>query len=89
MLLLGWGVAHRLPPSFRLRLVLPNDLLGHIIDQGSAVNEGGGVEGAVLQALLDHFPDGGLREGSGVDLLWLLGEYQLPAGQYSLHLHLD
>ena len=72
MLLLGWGVAHRLPPSFRLRLVLLDDLLGHIVDQGSAVNEGGGVEGAILQALLNHLSDGGLWEGPVIDLFRLL-----------------
>jgi patatin-like phospholipase/acyl hydrolase len=52
--------------------VLPDDLLRHIVDQRLAVNEGGGVKGAILQALLDHLSDGGLREGPVVDLLLLL-----------------
>ena len=51
--------------------MLPDDLLGHILNQGSAVDEGGGVKGAILQALLDHIPNGGLREGPVVDLLRL------------------
>ena len=37
------------------------------------VNEWGGVKGDILQALLDHLPYSGLREGSVVDLLRLLG----------------
>ena len=40
--------------------MLPDDLLGHVLNQGSAVDEGGGVEGAILQALLDHLSNGGL-----------------------------
>ena len=69
--------------------MLPDDLLGHVVDQGSAVDVGGGVKGAVVQALLDDLPDGGLREGPGVDLLVLMGGGLLPPGQYRLHLHLD
>ena len=53
--------------------MLPNDLLGHEVDHWPAINEGGGVEGAILHALLDHLSDGGLREGPVVDLLRLLG----------------
>ena len=53
--------------------VLPDDLLGHIVDQWPAVDEGGGVKGAILQALPDHLPHSGLREGPVVDLLRLLG----------------
>ena len=69
--------------------MLPNDLLGHEFDHWPAVNEGVGVEGAILQALLDHLSDGGLREGPVVDLLRLLAGYLFPSGQYCLHLHLD
>ena len=68
---LFWGVSNHLPSFLRCRLVLPDDLLGHIVNQGSAFDEGGGVKGAVLQALLDHLPDGGLWEGPVVDLLRL------------------
>ena len=51
--------------------MLPDDLQGHIVDQGPAVDVRGGVKGAVLQALLDHLSDGGLWEGPVVDLLRL------------------
>ena len=40
--------------------MLPDDLLGHIINQWLAVDEGGGVKGAVIQAFLDHLSDGSL-----------------------------
>jgi hypothetical protein len=53
--------------------VLPDDLLRHIVDQRPAVDEGGGVKGAILQALLDHLSDGGLSKGPVIDLLRLLG----------------
>ena len=53
--------------------MLPDDLLGHIVNQWSAVNEGGGVENAILQALPDHLPHRRLWEGSVVELLRLLG----------------
>ena len=69
--------------------MLPDDLLRHIVNQWPAVYEGGGVKGAFLQALLDHLPDGGLREGSVVDLLRLLAGKRFPPGQYRLHLHLN
>ena len=52
--------------------MLADDLFGHIVNQWSAVNEGGGVKGAILQALLDHLSDGGLWEGPVVDLFRLL-----------------
>ena len=44
---------------------MPDDLQRHIVNQGPAVDVGGGVKGAVLQALVDHFSDGGLWEGPG------------------------
>ena len=53
--------------------MLPDDLLGHIVNQWPAVNKGGGVENAILQALPDHLPHSGLWEGSVVDILRLLG----------------
>ena len=70
--------------------MLPDDILGHIVNQWSAVDEGGCVKGNVLQGLLDHLPDGGLREGPVVNLLRLLagGKRSLP-GQYRLHLYLN
>jgi hypothetical protein len=34
-----------------------DSLLGDVADQGSAVDEGGGVEHAVVEALLDDLPD--------------------------------
>ena len=70
---LGWGVSHRLPPFLRRGYVLSDDLLGHEVDHWPAVDEGVGVKGAILQALLDHLSDGGLRKGPVVDLLRLLG----------------
>ena len=51
--------------------MLPDDLQRHIVNQGPAVDVGGGVKGAVLQALLDHLSDGSLWEGPVVDLLRL------------------
>ena len=53
--------------------MLPDELLRHIVNQWPAVYEGGGVKGAILQALPDHLSDGGLREGPVVDLLRLMG----------------
>ena len=53
--------------------VLSDDLLGHIVNQWSAVNNGSGVESAILQALPDHLTYSGLWEGSVVELLRLLG----------------
>ena len=69
--------------------MLPDDFLRHIVDQRPAVNEGGGVKGAILKALLDHLMDGGLREGPVVDLLRLLAGKRFPPVQHRLHLHLD
>jgi hypothetical protein len=38
-----------------------NDFLGDEFNHGSAVDEGGRVEKALVHALSDDFPDGGLR----------------------------
>jgi hypothetical protein len=36
------------------------DLLRDVVDHGSAVDEGGRVKQALVHAILDDFPDGGL-----------------------------
>ena len=83
------GVPHRLPPFVDLRLVHCNDLLGDVVDHGSLVNEGGGVKHAVLQTVLDHLSDGGLRQAPGVHSLRLQDRYLLPLYSGSLHRHQD
>ena len=55
--LLSWGVSNGLMALLLLRSVMVDILLGDVADQGSAVNEGGGVEHAVVEALLDDLPD--------------------------------
>ena len=52
--------------------MLPNDLLGHGVDHRSTIDEEGGVEGAILQALSDQLSNGGLWKGPVVDLLRFL-----------------
>ena len=37
------------------------DLLGYVVDHGSAVDERDGVKQTLVHALSDDFPDGGLR----------------------------
>ena len=69
--------------------MLPNDLLGHGVDHWSTIDEEGGVEGAIIQALPDHLSDGGLGEGPVVDLLQLLSGWLLSHGQHCFHLHLN
>ena len=65
------------------------DLLRDVVDHGPAVDEGGGIEQALVHALSDDFPDCGLRQGPDVDLshLRLYPLYPLYAG--CLHLDLD
>ena len=59
--LLGWGVPDGLAALPRLGPEAVGDLLGDLVDHGSAVDEGGRVKQALVHALLDDFPDGGLR----------------------------
>jgi len=59
--LLGGGVPDGLAALPRLGPEAVSDLLRDIVDHGSAVDEGGRVEKALVHALSDDFPDGGLR----------------------------
>ena len=59
--LLGRGVPDGLAALPRLGPVAVGDLLGHVVDHGSAVDEGGGVEEALVHALSDDIPNCGLR----------------------------
>ena len=59
--LLGWCVPDGLAALPRLGPEAVGDLMGDVVDHWSAVNEGGGVEEALVHALSDDFPDGGLR----------------------------
>ena len=89
MCLLRLGVSHCLPSFLQNRSVVCDDLLGNVVNQGSLVDVGGGVEHAIIQALFDDFPDGGLRQAPGVPSSRLLVWWLLSAHQYCLHLHLD
>ena len=60
-----------------------------VVDNGSLVDEGGGVKHAVLQAVLDHLPDGGLRQAPGVQSLRLLHRFLLPLCGSRFHRHQD
>ena len=66
-----------------------DDLLWNIIDHRPLVDEGGGVEHAVFQALIDYLPNCSLRQAPGVHSFHLLGEYLLPMYQCGLHRHHD
>ena len=59
--LLGWGVPDGLAALPWLGSEAVGNLLGYVADRWSAVNEGGGVEEALVHALSDDFPDRGLR----------------------------
>ena len=61
MRLLRRGVPNSRATLLLLRSVVVDSLLGDVADQGSAVDEGGGVEHAVFEALLDDLPDSCLR----------------------------
>ena len=61
MRLLRRGVSNCQATLLLLRSVVVDSLLGDVADQGSAVDEGGGVEHTVLEALLDDLPDSCLR----------------------------
>ena len=74
MRLLGGCIPDGLAALPRLGPEAVGNLLGDVVNHGSAVDEGGGVEGAILQALLDHLSNGGLWEGPVVDLFRLLTE---------------
>ena len=89
MRLLGRCVPDGLAALPRLGPEAVGDLLGDVVDHGSAVDEGGRVEQALIHALSDDFPDGGLRQGPDVDLahLRLYPLHPLYAG--CLHLDLD
>ena len=66
-----------------------DDLRGDVVYHGSLVDEGGGVERAVLQALFNDLSDSGLRQAPGVHFFHLLDRYLLPMYQCSLHSHHD
>ena len=59
--LLGGGVPDGLAALPWLGSEAVGNLLGYVVDHGPAVNEGGGVEEALVHALSDDFPDGVLR----------------------------
>ena len=66
MHLLGWRVPDSLVTLPRLGSVTVGDLFGNVLDHGSAINVGIGVEETLLDALLDDFPDGDLGQGSEI-----------------------
>ena len=70
-------------------LVIRDDLPGDVVHHGLLVDEGGGVEHAIFQALFDDLPDSGLGQASGVHSFRLLYRYLLPLYQCRLHRHHD
>ena len=59
--LLGRCVPDGLTALPRLGPEAVDDLLRDVVDHWFAVNEGGRIEEALVHALSDDFPDGGLR----------------------------
>ena len=89
MRLLGGCIPDGLAAFLRLGPEAVGDLLGDEVDHGSAVDEGGGVEQALVHALSDDFPNCGLRQGPEVDFPHLRLDLLHPASADRLHLHLD
>ena len=58
--LLGWCVPDGLAALTWLGSEAAGNLLGDVVNHGSAVDEGGRVEQALIHAFSDDFPDGGL-----------------------------
>ena len=57
---LSWRIPDGLVAPPRLGPEAVDDLLRDIVNYRPAVDEGGGVKQALVHALLDDFPDGGL-----------------------------
>ena len=89
MRLLGWRLPDSLAALPRLGPEAVGHLLWDLVDHGPAVDEQVGVEEAILHALLDDLPDGGLGQGLEVDLSGVLLGRLLPLDEHGLHLHLD
>ena len=87
--LLGWRVPDCLTTFPWLRSVAIGDLIGDVLDHGPAVDVGVGVEEALLDALLDDLPDGGLGQRPEVHLPCLLLYLLFPLDADRLHLDLD
>ena len=85
MSLLSWGVPNGLVALLLLRSVVFYGLLGDIADQGSGVDEGGGIKHALLEALLHDFPNGRLGQTPRVCLLPVLLRNLSSLNQCCLH----
>ena len=72
MSLLSWGVPNGFVALLLLRSMVLYSLLGDIADQGSGVDEGGGIKDTLLKALLNDLPDGCLGQTPGVCFLPVL-----------------
>ena len=71
MCLLGWRVPDGLPALLGLWSVAVGNLLGDVLDHRPAFDVGISVKEALLDALLDDFPDSGLGQGSEIHLTCL------------------
>ena len=89
MCLLGWRVPYGLTTLPWLRSVAVGNVLRDVLDHRPAVDVGVGVEEALLDALLDDLPDGGLGQRPEVHLPCLLLCLLIPLNANSLHLDLD
>ena len=87
--LLGRRVSDCLMTLPWLRPVAVGNLLRDVLDHGPAVDVGVGVEEALLDALLDDLPDGGLGQRPEVHLPCLLLSLLFPLNAHSLHFDLD
>ena len=87
--LLGWGVLDGLAALPRLGPEAVSDLLGNVFNHGSTVNEGGGIEQTLVDALFDDFPNSGLRYGPDVEFSHLHLNLLYPLDAGCLHIHMD